>query len=210
MREHDLSYLRNMVKQAFYYFPATKGQLEAFMHTSATETKWHSRLKNRDVKLEDRSVCRITDPMKVTITHRSGRETPLLHPLAYLFCDRRRAIRRLANHQRSWILYCYCHEMNFQHQVNICSYIWRKFTYQTADIKITKKVKERLKILVWLCAQKCAESFVDSASRGYSQSDLARLMGVKRDNWKKNYNHFWLRMVSLCRVLDREALSHLA
>lgn len=40
MREHDLSYLRNMVKQAFYYFPATKGQLEAFMHTSATETKW--------------------------------------------------------------------------------------------------------------------------------------------------------------------------
>ncbi|QBY45031.1 bacteriophage antitermination protein Q [Arsenophonus nasoniae] len=210
MTEHDLGYFRSVAKYAFRDWTVNTGQLEALTCKSAMETKRYPRVKKREIKLAGHSVCRITDPVKVTETRRSGREIPLIEYPAYFYCHERRVIRQLADHQRSWILYCYCHEMNFQHQVNICSYLWRKFTYQTADIKITKKVKERLKILVWLCVQQCADSFSGLANQGYSQSDLAKLMGMKRDNWKKNYHHFWLRLISICKALDREALCQIA
>ncbi|WGL97255.1 bacteriophage antitermination protein Q [Arsenophonus sp. aPb] len=206
MTEHDLGYFRSVAKYAFRDWTVNTGQLEALTCKSAMETKRYPRVKKREIKLAGHSVCRITDPVKVTETRRSGREIPLIEYPAYFYCHERRVIRQLADHQRSWILYCYCHEMNFQHQVNICSYLWRKFTYQTADIKITKKVKERLKNLIWLCVQQSAECASGLVAHEYAQSDLARLINVKRNNWKKNYDKFWRIMISICKALDRDAL----
>lgn len=206
MTEHDLGYFRKVAYYAFRDWTVTTGQLKPFMCKSARETKRYPRVRKREVKLAGHSVCRITDPVKVTETRRSGREIPLIHPFSYSDCAWRRAIRRLDDHQRSWILYCYCHEINIDHQINICAHILSEFDYQTAGMKITKKVKERLKSLIWLHVQQSAESAAGLATQGYSQSDLARLINVKRNNWKKNYDKFWRTMISICKILDSDAL----
>ncbi|WGL96529.1 bacteriophage antitermination protein Q [Arsenophonus nasoniae] len=206
MTEHELGYFRKVAQYAFRDWTVNTGQLEAFTCKSAMETKRYPRVRKREVKLAGRSVSRITDPVKVTETRRSGREIPLIHPFSYSDCVWRRAVRRLDDHQRSWILYCYCHEMNIDHQINICAHILNEFEYQIAGMKITKKVKERLKSLIWLHVQQSAESAAGLATQRYCQSDLARLIHVKRNTWNENYNKFWLRMISICKVMDREAL----
>lgn len=206
MTEHDLGYYRKVAQYAFRDWTVNTGQLEALTCKSAMETKRYPRVKKREVKLDGRSVCRITDPVKVTETRRSGREIPLIHPFSYSDCVWRRAVRRLDDHQRSWILYCYCHEMHFDHQINICAHILSEFDYQTAGMRITKKVKERLKSLIWLCVQQGAKGAVGLVEYGYTQSNLARLVGIERYDWKKRHNEHWLKMLAICKKLDRDAL----
>ncbi|MBG3117342.1 hypothetical protein GHV30_17205, partial [Proteus mirabilis] len=65
--------------------------------------------------------------------------------------------------------------------------------------KITKKVKERLRSLVWLSVQAYTR-------RNYSQTELARLVGVKRNNWKMNYDIYWNSLLDICCELDKSAL----
>ena len=77
--------------------------------------------------------------------------------------------------------------------------MWSEFEKQHKGKKITKKVKERLRSLVWLSVQTCT-------GRNYSQTELARLVGVKRDNWSKNYQVYWDYLLHVCCELDKSAL----
>ncbi|MGA6580794.1 bacteriophage antitermination protein Q, partial [Providencia sp. NPDC089923] len=42
--------------------------------------------------------------------------------------------------------------------------------------------------------------------RDYLQTDLARLVGVERNNWKMNYEVYWNDLLNICYELDKQAL----
>lgn len=197
---HDLEYLSDMASIATSNLRAsTKGQLEAFEDFGLTDTRATPRVRMRDLKLNGRFVCRDTDPIYVLETRCRRTPKPMIDPVDFLLCSWRRAINALSEEQHSWIMYCYGYSLKFEHQVNISVHVWSEFEKQHNGKKITKKVKERLRSLVWLSVQTCT-------GRNYSQTDLARLVGVKRNNWKMNYDIYWNSLLDICCELDKSAL----
>ncbi|MGO2335957.1 bacteriophage antitermination protein Q [Providencia sp.] len=197
---HDLEYLSDMAWEATSnYRVATKGQLASFEDFGLTDTRTTPRVKKRDLELNGRLVCRDTDPVYASETRYRRTPNPMIDHDDFLLCSWRRAINALSEEQHSWIKYCYGYSLKFDHQVNISVHIWSEFEKQHKDKKITKKVKERLRSLVWLSVQVCT-------GRDYAQTDLARLVGVERNNWKMNYELYWDDLLDICYELDKQAL----
>lgn len=197
---HDLEYLSDMAWVATSNLRvSTKGQLAAFEDFGLTDTRTTPRIRKRDLELNGRLVCRDTDPAYVLETRCRRTPKPMIAHEDFLLCSWRRAISALSEEQNSWIMYCYGYSLKFEHQVNICVHIWSEFEEQHKGKKITKKVKERLRALVWLSVQACT-------GRDYLQTDLARLVGVERNNWKMNYELYWNDLLDICYELDKQAL----
>ncbi|MFS3602648.1 hypothetical protein BE839_01665 [Proteus mirabilis] len=197
---HDLEYLSDMASIATSNLRvSTKGQLEAFEDFGLIDTRTTPRIRMRDLKLNGRFICRDTDPIYVLETRCRRTPKPMIDPVDFLLSSWRRAINALSEEQHSWIMYRYGYSLKFEHQVNISVYIWSEFEKQHKGKKITKKVKERVRALVWLSVQ----AFT---GRNYLQTDLARLMGVKRNNWKMNYEIYWNSLLGICYELDKQAL----
>lgn len=197
---HDLEYLSDMALIATSNLRAsTKGQLATFEDFGLTDTRKTPRVRMRDLKLNGRFVCRDTDPVYVLETRSRRTPKPMIDPVDFLLCSWRRAINALSEEQHSWIMYRYGYSLKFEHQVNISVHVWSEFEKQHNSKKITKKVKERVRALIWLSVQACT-------GRNYSQTDLARLVGIKRNNWKMNYEIYWNSLLEICYELDKQAL----
>ena len=68
--------------------------------------------------------------------------------------------------------------------------------------RVSKKVKERLRALVWLAVQ----DYTMNKDGYYYQSELAELVGVASDNWCRNYKTHWQELLLICKTLDCGAL----
>ncbi|UNH28355.1 bacteriophage antitermination protein Q [Moellerella wisconsensis] len=197
---HDLEYLGIKAYDAVNScVGTTKGQLEAFEGFGLTDTITTPRAKLKNLELNGRYVSRDTDPVYASETRNCKSPRPMIDPHAFEMSSWRRAINALSDEQRSWIMYKYGNDLNFEHQVNICKYVWGEFERYAMKFSLSKKVKDRLKSLIWLSVQQ-------SQGVGYIQAKLAELISVSRYNWNKTYHGHWQQMMYISDELDELAL----
>ena len=125
-------------------------------------------------------------------------------PLRYSTSSWRRAVLSLEEHHKAWLLWCYGGNICWEHQIAITQWVWNEFKTQSGTRKIAGKTLERVKKLIWLAAQD-VRGWV-TGSEVYQRQELARLCGVKPDNWSHNYANYWREMCDIFKNLDTESL----
>lgn len=199
MIEHDLQYLRDMATIAMTdHSSRTKGQLEAFEGFVLGNTTRYPRKKPRDITVNGRKVSQETEAVSCWSTHYSVLPMPPIDWVDYQNCSWRRAIMELDEAEQSWLLYCYGKELKFSHQTAITAYVWSEMQGRIKGRRVSKKVKERLRALVWLAVQ----DYNQNKGGYYYQSELAELVGVTAKNWNNNYKTHWQELLLICKTLD--------
>ncbi|MEX6095797.1 bacteriophage antitermination protein Q, partial [Morganella morganii] len=135
-------------------------------------------------------------------THYSVLPMPPIDRVDYQNCSWRRAIMELDEAEQSWLLYCYGKELKFSHQTAITAYVWSEMQERIKGRRVSTKVKERLRALVWLAVQ----DYTLNKDGYYYQSELAELVGVERNNWNMHYEKHWQELRLICKTLDCRAL----
>ncbi|EOZ4594480.1 TPA: bacteriophage antitermination protein Q [Morganella morganii] len=203
MIEHDFQYLRDMATIAMTdHSSRTKGQLEAFEGFVLGNTTRYPRRKPRDITVNGRKISRETEAVSCWSTHYSVLPMPLIDRVDYQNCSWRRAIMELDEAEQSWLLYCYGKELKFSHQTAITAYVWNEMQERIKGRRLSKKVKERLRALVWLAVH----DYTLNKDGYYYQSELAELVGVERNNWNMHYEKHWQELRLICKTMDCGAL----
>lgn len=203
MIEHDLQYLRDIATIAMTdHSCRTKGQLEAFEGFVLGNTTRYPRRKPRDITVNGRKISRETEAVSCWSTHYSVLPMPPIDRVDYRNCSWRRAIMKLEAAEQSWLLYCYGKELKFSHQTTITAYVWSEMQDRIKGNRVSKKVKERLRALVWLAVQ----DYTLNKDGYYYQSELAELVGIERNNWNMHYEKHWQELRLICKTLDCRAL----
>lgn len=183
----------------------TKGQLLAWTENAQFDTK---RLKRKRLRMWDEVTEKMVpvpgDPVPGHQSRAKGSSIALVQPVEFSTASWRRALMTLDDHHRAWLLWNYSENVQWEHQVTITQWAWAEFTAQLGAKKVASKTMERLKALIWLAAQGTKE--VLSGRDPYQYADLAVLVGIKPDNWSKNYVDHWRAMESIFGRCDREAL----
>ncbi|WP_214051446.1 bacteriophage antitermination protein Q [Morganella morganii] len=199
MIEHDFQYLRDMATIAMTdHSSRTKGQLEAFEGFVLGNTTRYPRRKPRDITVNGRKISRKTEAVSCWSTHYSVLPMPLIDRVDYQNCSWRRAIMELDEAEQSWLLYCYGKELKFSHQTAITAYVWDEMQERIKGRRVSKKMNERLRALVWLAVQ----DYTLNKAGYYYQSELAELVGVTAKNWNNNYKNHWQELLLICKTLD--------
>jgi hypothetical protein len=205
MREQQLEYIRETISLALANLQRSgKGQLAAFEDSPLARTNRYNRKRHRTVELDNRKVCALTDPLPCSETRNRKNSPPLIEPVIFATASWRRAVLAQEDHCKAWLLWCYAHDLNFEHQVAIVRWVWTEFERKAKGKRIAIKTMERLRQLVWLAAQDVKAMLLGFPL--YEQQELARLVGVDKKNWSKNYADYWLRMTSAIFELDRNSL----
>ncbi|ELG6862517.1 antiterminator [Salmonella enterica] len=183
----------------------TKGQLLAWLENAQFDTKNYPRKKQRIWDEETESWITLNNPPipgKQSLA--KGSAIPLVKPVEYSTASWRRAVLSLDEHYKAWLLWNYSENTCWEHQVEITQWAWEQFSQQLEGKRVAKKTIDRLRQLIWLAAQDVKSEL---AGRDvYQFGDLAGLVGVKPDNWSKNYGDYWRAMCGIFSSLDSEAL----
>ncbi|EBN8270423.1 antiterminator [Salmonella enterica] len=183
----------------------TKGQLLAWLENAQFDTKNYPRKKQRIWDEETESWITLNNPPipgKQSLA--KGCAIPLVKPVEYSTASWRRAVLSLDEHYKAWLLWNYSENTCWEHQVEITQWAWEQFSQQLEGKRVAKKTIDRLRQLIWLAAQDVKSEL---AGRDvYQFGDLAGLVGVKPDNWSKNYGDYWRAMCGIFSSLDSEAL----
>ncbi|MBF0690610.1 hypothetical protein IR150_03690 [Providencia alcalifaciens] len=204
MNYQYLGYLRAKVTLALANIHGgMKGQLEAFQGAALVRTSRFKRNKLRD----STGAMRESNPVKCTETRISKSPMPPIKDITFCLSSWRRAVNRLDAPHKSWLLYCYAYDLNYNHQVEICNYVWDQFKPSLSGKRITKKVTARLMQLVWLAAQDTASRFGEILTfEKYTDTALAKLVGVSKSTWSELYREHWAMLISIVERIDREVL----
>ncbi|EFQ7999650.1 antiterminator [Salmonella enterica] len=183
----------------------TKGQLLAWLENAQFDTKNYPRKKQRIWDEETESWIMLNNPPipgKQSLA--KGSAIPLVKPVEYSTASWRRAVLSLDEHYKAWLLWNYSENTCWEHQIEITQWAWEQFCQQLEGKRVAKKTIDRLRQLIWLAAQDVKSEL---AGRDvYQFGDLAGLVGVKPDNWSKNYGDYWRAMCGIFSTLDSEAL----
>ncbi|EBB7167961.1 antiterminator [Salmonella enterica] len=183
----------------------TKGQLLAWLENAQFDTKNYPRKKQRIWDEETESWITLNNPPipgKQSLA--KGSAIQLVKPVEYSTASWRRAVLSLDEHYKAWLLWNYSENTCWEHQVKITRWAWEQFSQQLEGKRVAKKTIDRLRQLIWLAAQDVKSEL---AGRDvYQFGDLAGLVGVKPDNWSKNYGDYWRAMCGIFSSLDSEAL----
>lgn len=133
-----------------------------------------------------------------------GTSIPLVSPLEFSTSSWRRAVLSLEEHHKAWLLWCYSGSICWEYQIAITQWAWNEFNTQSGTRKIAGKTLERVKKLIWLAAQD-VRGWI-TGHEVYQRQELARLCGVKPDNWSHNYANYWREMCDIFKKLDIESL----
>ncbi|EKT55480.1 bacteriophage antitermination protein Q [Providencia sneebia] len=204
MNYQYLEYLRANVTLALANINGgTKGQLDAFQGAALVRTSRFKRNKMRD----STGAIRESDPVKCTETRISKSPMPPILEITFCLSSWRRAVNKLDEAHKAWLLYCYAYDLDYNHQVEICNYVWEQFKPSLSGKRITKKVTARLMQLVWLAAQDTASRFGEILTLDkYTDTALAKLVGVSKSTWSEIYRDHWTMLVSIVERIDREVL----
>ncbi|HEL8386069.1 TPA: antiterminator [Escherichia coli] len=184
---------------------ATKGQLEAWQENAMFCTGRYRRkkIRYRD-EVTGKMITRDNPPIPGKQSLAKGSAIELILPVEYLTASWRRAVLSLEEHHKAWLLWCYCGNVLWEHQVTITQWAWNEFKTKSGTRKIAGKTLERLKKLIWLAAQDVKSELAGREACEYRE--LASLVGVAKSTWTENYAPHWLRMRSIFKILDHEAL----
>lgn len=184
---------------------ATKGQLMAWLENAQFDTGTFKRKKPRVLdEVTGEMVTLDNPPIPGKQSHAKGSHIPLVQPVEFATASWRRALLSLEEHQKAWLLWNYSENTSWDHQVAITQWAWAEFSAQLAGKKVAGKTMERLKKLIWLAAQDVKAGL--GGRDVYQYNDLAALVGVKPDNWSKNYSDYWRAMCGIFSSMDSEAL----
>ncbi|EEZ5248816.1 antiterminator [Escherichia coli] len=164
----------------------------------------HGLLSRRSTDRTGKMITLDNPPIPGKQSRAKGSHIPLVQPVEFATASWRRALLSLEEHQKSWLLWNYSENTNWEHQVAITHWAWAEFSAQLAGKKVAGKTMERLKKLIWLAAQDVKAEL--GGRDVYQYNDLAALVGVKPDNWSKNYGDYWRAMCGIFASMDREAL----
>ncbi|ELD7994104.1 bacteriophage antitermination protein Q [Citrobacter freundii] len=184
---------------------ATKGQLMAWLENAQFDTGTFKRKKPRVLdEVTGKMITLDNPPIPGKQSHAKGSHIPLVQPVEYSTASWRRALMSLEEHQKAWLLWSYSENTGWDNQVAITRWAWEQFSQQLEGKRVAKKTIDRLRQLIWLAAQDVKNEL---AGRDvYQYADLAGLVGVKPDNWSKNYGDYWRAMCSIFSTLDSDAL----
>lgn len=184
---------------------ATKGQLMAWLENAQFDTGTFKRKKPRVLdEVTGKMITLDNPPIQGKQSHAKGSHIPLVQPVEYSTASWRRALMSLEEHQKAWLLWSYSENTGWDNQVAITRWAWEQFSQQLEGKRVAKKTIDRLRQLIWLAAQDVKNEL---AGRDvYQYADLAGLVGVKPDNWSKNYGDYWRSMCSIFSTLDSDAL----
>ncbi|HFD2823322.1 TPA: bacteriophage antitermination protein Q [Escherichia coli] len=206
MNNQQLEYVRQQLIVATADLSgATKGQLVAFAENAQFTATARSRGRK---KITDPVTGRKVNPdgpaMSGSQSRAKGSSIALVGPVEFVTASWRRAVLSLEEHQKAWLLWNYSENIRFEYQVAITQWAWAEFREQLGAKKVAGKTMERLKKLIWLAAQDVKAEL--GGRDVYQYNDLAALVGVKPDNWSKNYGDYWRAMCGIFASMDREAL----
>ncbi|CPR20639.1 antiterminator [Brenneria goodwinii] len=177
----------------------TKGQLQAWLEDAQFDT---GRFKRKRIKVIDAETGKLitlnNPPVQGKQSHAKGSSIALIQQIEYRTASWRRALFSLDAHQKAWLLWNYSEDIRFEHQTTIARWAWSEFKLKLGTRKVAGKTMERLKPLIWLAAQDVSGQL--AGRDRYQYTDLAALVGVKPDNWSKNYSDYWR---SLCLIFER-------
>lgn len=184
---------------------ATKGQLVAFAENAQFTATARSRGRKKVFsEVRQKMVNPDGPPMSGSQSRAKGSSIALVNQVEFGTASWRRAVLLLDEHQKAWLLWSYSENTAWDHQVAITRWAWEQFSKQLAGKRVAKKTIERLRQLIWLAAQDVKAELLGKDL--YQYGDLAALVGVKPDNWSKNYGDYWRAMCSIFSSMDSEAL----
>lgn len=184
---------------------ATKGQLIAWLENAQFDTGTYKRKKPRVLdEVTGKMITLDNPPIPGKQSHAKGSHIPLVQPVEYSTASWRRALMSLEEHQKAWLLWSYSENTGWDNQVVITRWAWEKFSQQLEGKRVAKKTIDRLRQLIWLAAQDVKSEL--AGRNVYQFADLAGMVGVKPDNWSKNYGDYWRAMCGIFSTLDSEAL----
>lgn len=184
---------------------ATKGQLMAWLENAQFDTGRFKRKKPRVLdEVSGKMITLDNPPIPGKQSLAKGSHIPLVQPVEYSTASWRRALMSLEEHQKAWLLWSYSENTGWDNQVAITRWAWEQFSQQLEGKRVAKKTIDRLRQLIWLAAQDVKNELVGRDV--YQYADLAGLVGVKPDNWSKNYGDYWRAMCSIFTTLDSDAL----
>ncbi|HAT2326282.1 bacteriophage antitermination protein Q [Citrobacter sp. S5] len=184
---------------------ATKGQLMAWLENAQFDTGTFKRKKPRVLdEVTGKMITLDNPPIPGKQSHAKGSHIPLVQPVEYSTASWRRALMSLEEHQKAWLLWSYSENTGWDNQVAITRWAWEQFSQQLEGKRVAKKTIDRLRQLIWLAAQDVKNEL--AGKDVYQYADLAGLVGVKPDNWSKNYGDYWRAMCSIFSTLDSDAL----
>lgn len=184
---------------------ATKGQLEAWQENAMFDTGRYRRkkIRYRD-EVTGKMITRDNPPIPGKQSLAKGTSIPLVSQVEFSTSSWRRAVLSLEEHHKAWLLWCYSGSICWEYQIAITQWAWNEFNAQSGTRKIAGKTQERLKKLIWLAAQD-VRGWV-TGRESYQRQELARLCGIKPDNWSHNYANYWREMCDLFKALDTKSL----
>lgn len=183
----------------------TKGQLEAWLEHAQFDTGTYKRKKPRILdEVTGRMITLDNPPISGKQSYAKGSSIALVSQVEFSTSSWRRAVLSLEEHQKAWLLWSYSESVRWEHQVTITQWAWSEFKTLLGTRKIAGKTLERLKKLIWLAAQDVRGWGI--GREVYQRQELARLCGIKPDNWSHNYANYWREMCDIFKNLDTESL----
>lgn len=187
-----------------------RGQLAAFEGFSPATSRRYGRVRERNLKIGTRWYCRDTDPVYVPETRKSKKQPDMITPEAYSSASWRRAVYRLEDYERAWVLYCYGGKHTYMNHMLVCEYIWMHMMDRLKGKRTTDTMTGNLitlaGIMTWNAGQ--LMSGKDNAEI-FAETYAAQEIGVKASAWSQNYKKHWQFMYDKCTQLDRLALEKL-
>ena len=207
MHPQTLEYARQAIMVATSDEGVTgKGQLAVFLESGLSNTTRYRRKRRTAVDNHTGELVAVEgDPVPGTQTRTKGTSKVLITPEQFSTASWRRALHKLSDQQRAWVLWCYANDLTFSHQETIVRWGWTEFSLALKGKRVAAKTKQRLRALTWLAAQDVKAEVLGRDI--YQSQQLALLVGVTQDNWRQNYAAQWLEVKSLFMKLDMDTLT---
>lgn len=215
MNAQQLEYIRIKLRQALVDDSGnTKGQLEAFAEHPPADKDRNPRKRIHVVELDNgrggvRCVKAENTTLYVLGTRSRRRPMPPIREEAFTSCAWRRAFLMLDISQRAWLKYCYGFDLNFGYQTEICQHVWKNYEKKLMNVRLQKRVKQRLISLVWLAVQEVAAMNNNVLYKEYAATALANFLSIHRDSWYQTYAEAWKDFKYFCNKLDIASLSEI-
>ncbi|CAK8739169.1 hypothetical protein SODG_002775 [Sodalis praecaptivus] len=205
----NIEWVRGCVRDALAdTLIAENGQLGNLAERTRVETSRFNRNPPRFLGYANGRMVRVpSSPVKAKQTRVKGKSAILMHEYDYSLAPWRRAIGGLDEPLQAWIRYCYGGYRYHAEQLKVLPYVWQNFIEQQPG-RIFGKVKQRLQGLALLAVQVVARE-IDGHPNRYTYAELADMVGVTADNWRKWYQGFWREILELCAEIDSLSLQQL-
>jgi hypothetical protein len=131
----------------------------------------------------------------------------LLHPSHFAYNDFKAAVKRLPTPLHDLVQYCYAENHKWLNVELLTQSLWKSFVLDPRfNVKKMRAAKvKRLKGMIFLAVQNW-QSLVKKQKPAHTNDSIIRLLGVNKNNWRRDWLPFWRVFCELIEELDKAAL----